>query len=407
MRNGSGVSDRDSLVTNPTPLATSCSTGSSWAGSAWQTESTLHQLSPYIGKTKSSMAAALVARFTKPSDVVYDPFSGSGTFAFEAWRQGRHVVANDLNPYARLLTRAKLFPYPLLKRALWDVDRIAGRLARRRTVPDLRSVPTWVRGFFHAETLREILMWTEMLSAERRWFLLACLMGILHHQRPGFLSFPSSHTVPYLRVNKFPPEDFPELYLYRPLVERLKAKVIRVFRRVPKLDFDLMRECRQGRADCVTLRVPVDAILTSPPYMRQLDYGRDNRLRLWFLGCEDWRRIDRSVSPRKQPFLKLMVRCFKQWRAFLKPHATCVLVIGDSCSREEHRGLPDVVARIAIAEGYSMVGWHTDNIPNERRVRRGITGNVSETIVVFRGPRNPEGGAQTPRHNNGAAAVSH
>ena len=38
--------------------------------------------------------------------------------------------------------------------------------------------------------LRETLGWTYVLRRRRRWFLLASLLGILHHQRPGFLSFP-------------------------------------------------------------------------------------------------------------------------------------------------------------------------------------------------------------------------
>ena len=76
----------------------------------------------------------------------------------------------------------------------------------------VRKVPMWVREFFHPETLRETLAWTLTLRERRRWFLLASLLGILHHQRPGFLSFPSSHTVPYLRKKAFPPAKFPELY---------------------------------------------------------------------------------------------------------------------------------------------------------------------------------------------------
>src|SRR5258708_20036869 len=48
-------------------------------------------------------------------------------------------------------------------------------------------------------------------SKQRRsTFLLSCLLAILHHQRPGFLSFPSSHAVPYLRLNSFPRELYPE-----------------------------------------------------------------------------------------------------------------------------------------------------------------------------------------------------
>jgi hypothetical protein len=355
---------------------------SDWNGSAWQTESTLHQLAPYIGKTKSSMAAALVEEYTSVGDVVYDPFAGCGTFVLEAWRAGRDVIANDVSPYARLLTHSKLFPYESLELALADLADMATRVRRRRPA-DLRKVPPWVREFFHPETLREALIWTDILKANQRWFLLACLMGILHHQRPGFLSYPSSHTVPYLRVKKFPRSKHPKLYEYRSVHDRLEAKVRRAFRRMPQLDFTVTRHCYGTRAERQRVSTPVDAILTSPPYMRQLDYGRDNRLRLWFLGCKDWKSLDGVVSPREKDFLALMARCLRRWKKSLVVNGYCVLVMGDA-SRDGKDNLPDRVAKIAAEVGFLLVSKHAEAIPNERRVRRGIIGSVSETILVLR-----------------------
>jgi hypothetical protein len=330
------------------------------------------------------MAAALVEEYTRVGSTVYDPFSGCGTIALEAWRAGRKVVANDVSPYARLLTRSKLFPYESLEAALADLADMATKVSAQPGRPDLRKVPRWVREFFHPETLREILLWTEVLKANRRWFLLACLMGILHHQRPGFLSFPSSHTVPYLRLKRFPRSRFPKLYEYRPVAERLEAKVRRAFRRMPTLNFSLVRRCCGTRAERQRLNTPVQSILTSPPYMRQLDYGRDNRLRLWFLGCGDWKTLDGIVSPRQKEFLALIAKCLRRWKKLLVVNGHCVLIIGDTCSREGRHNLPDLVAQIAEKMGYVLVSRHADRIPNERRVRRGIVGSSSETILVLR-----------------------
>ncbi len=361
------------------------SLNSRWAGSAWQTESTFHQLSPYIGKTKSSMAAALLQEYAKPGDVVCDPFSGCGTFALEAWMASCHVLANDLSPYAHLLTRAKLFPYGSLDDALTDLGTMANSVARRRIRSDLRRVPGWIRAFFHPDTLKEILAWTDVLMTQHRWFLLACLMGILHHQRPGFLSFPSSHTVPYLRVKSFPRYRFPKLYAYRSVLDRLEAKVRRAFKREPKLNLALSRRCFSTTAEKLKVSGDIDLVITSPPYMRQLDYGRDNRLRLWFLGCKDWHSLDDAVSPDEDAFLALMNRCFARWRAALKPNGYCVLVIGDQCSREDRKDLPGAVTRIATKEyGFSLLSSYADVIPSERRVRRGITGSTSDTVLVLR-----------------------
>ncbi len=359
---------------------------SSWAGSALKAESTLHQLSPYIGKLKSSIAGSLVGQFTAPGDLIYDPFSGSGTVPLEAWVAGRKIIANDLSPYAALLTRAKLFPYSSLDAALADIEMLRAEAGEAYEEIHLRTVPAWVRGFFHPETLREALAWTFVLRRRRRWFLLASLMGILHHQRPGFLSFPSSHTVPYLRLKAFPPEKFPEMYEYRALRDRLEAKVRRAFRRVPQLDYALSRICYARSAACLKPKQQVDAIITSPPYMRQLDYARDNRLRLWFLGVEDPDALDCRISPSKDVFLKLMEECFQTWKTVLKPQKYCILVVGDASREGRKTRLPEIITFIATDKvgGYVHVYDHTEAIPNERRVRRGLTGSTSETIVVLR-----------------------
>jgi hypothetical protein len=355
-----------------------------WAGSALKSESTFHQLSPYIGKLKSSIAGSLIEQFTQRGDVVYDPFSGSGTVALEAWIAGRNIIANDLSPYAAMLTRAKLFPYDSLVDALDDMEDLEDFAQAVAENLDLRTVPKWVREFFHSRTLRETLGWTYVLRQRRRWFLLASLMGILHHQRPGFLSFPSSHTVPYLRKKAFPPKKFPKLYEYRSLADRFEAKIERAFARVPELDWEISRACFQKSAHRLTPAQKVDAIITSPPYMRQLDYGRDNRLRLWFLGVPDSHALDQEISPRKDAFLKLMGQCFKKWKSILKPDRYCILVVGDGSSELKDANLPTLISRIAQEEGFFHVLDHTEAIPNERRVRRGLTGSTSETIVILR-----------------------
>ena len=357
-----------------------------WSGSALSTESTIHQLSPYIGKVKSTLAATLVREYSNLGDTVLDPFAGSGTIPMEAWIHGRNCWANDLSPYARVLTAAKLFPPASLEDALKRM-KSAGKLAAslRRTV-DLRTVPIWVRSFFHPETLRDAIAWVQALRSRREFFILAALLGILHHQRPGFLSFPSSHTTPYLRRRSFPEAEFPELYKYRALTPRLEAKLTRAYRRVPELDFSLSRRLTATSADRLSILRPVGAVITSPPYMRLLDYGRDNRLRLWFLGSPDWKSLDSKVSPNEQHFLALMRRSLKCWHTMLKPGAPCVLVVGDSQSRTYGCSLPEALTRIACKEINLYIHESTvhDPIPIERRSRRSDQGNASESIVILK-----------------------
>src|SRR5438128_3201508 len=78
-----------------------------WHGSFNGRESTLQQLSPYVGKLKSGMVRVLVKRYSKPKDIVLDLFSGSGVVPLEAVLAGREAWANDLSTYAYVLTRGK------------------------------------------------------------------------------------------------------------------------------------------------------------------------------------------------------------------------------------------------------------------------------------------------------------
>lgn len=299
---------------------------------------------------------------------------------------GRACWGNDLSPYAHVLMAAKLFPPRSLAEALTRMKAAGDRAALIRRSIDLRTIPRWVRRFFHRETLRHTLSWVIALRALQDDFVLAALLGILHHQRPGFLSFPSSHTTPYLRQRAFPSEVFPELYLYRDLPSRLEAKLRRAFRRVPDLDFSIERSVSTLAADQLYRDAAVDAVITSPPYMRLLDYGRDNRLRLWFLGESDWKSLDHQVSPSEASFLLLMRRCFARWHSMLRPGGRCILIVGNSESRTYRTSLPNALAQIATTELklYERQACFADEIPTERRSRRSDKGSTSETILVLR-----------------------
>jgi hypothetical protein len=345
----------------------------------------LHQLSPYIGRISPIMAKKLIETYSKPNCTVYDPFAGSGTLSLEAWIAGCNVIANDLNPYANILCKAKLNPYLSLDLALSSFEKCSRLTNNQLCNIDIRYVPKWVRNFYNSETLREIIAWISVLQRNNEYFLLSCLLGILHHQRPGFLSYPSSHSVPYLRDSLYPKNQFPQLYQYRNVAERLQRKVIRSFRQLPALDRTLLRKCHRRNAARFIPRDRAELIITSPPYMRQLDYARDNRLRLWFLGCEDWRMLDNRISPSEKVFIQIIKQCLQSWHKTLKPKGKCILILGDCIVKSRNLHLPDFVIELATKDigGYQLIKKEFDYIPSERRVRRGYSGTSVETIVVL------------------------
>lgn len=356
-----------------------------WKKATPYTESHLHQLAPYIGKLKPVIARQLLGEFTSTGDVVLDCFSGSGTIPLEALLLGRRVLAFDSNPYAVTLTRAKLESPASLEAANQTLaKRLADAEARPRVVD--REVPEWVRKFFHPETLQAALRFADECIAMDDQFLLACLLSILHHQRPGFLSYPSSHLVPYLRDRKFPRIDYPELYAERLLAPRLAAKLRRTYK--DSRIVDRAKVLKVGQVGVADLRLDreVDAIVTSPPYMNALDYVRDNRLRMWFL---DRRTADYCPEPtEKQDQSDAITAAFaRNALKYLRRGGHCILIVGETVLRKRITSHPaerifaKLVAEYPTLQVEQVI---VDDIPDVRRSRRTGGATKRELILVLK-----------------------
>lgn len=361
-----------------------------WHGSFNNRESTLQQLAPYVGKLKSGMARVLLELYSKPGDTVLDPFCGSGVVPLESVLLGRRAWANDLNPYAYVLTRGKLEAPESQETALDRAETVIDIVEQKAPTVNLKTVPGWVRDFFHPNTLHEVLVAFKILREQKDYFLLSCLLGILHHQRPGFLSYPASHLVPYLRTAKYPPDEYPDMYTYRDLRSRLFAKVKRVYRN-PLLPTDWTeRKYRVWQKNAMALPIgsaSVDVIVSSPPYFGALDYARDNRLRLWFLGCKDWKELDASLTANQEVYLPQMKVCLQEMYRVLKLESYCVLVLGDVERNGTTQRTAEILAEVAVDSthgGFVVDTIYNDRIPEKRRSRQGTQTTKFERILVMR-----------------------
>jgi len=360
-----------------------------WSGSFNARESSMHQLAPYVGKLKSGMVRVLIELYSRPGDVVLDPFCGAGVVPLECVILGRHAIANDLSPYAYVITRGKLSAPSTKQEALHEAEDALREIESRIRTVSTDNVPDWVRKFFHPDTLREIATAFQVLKERENYFLIACLLGILHHVRPGFLSYPASHLTPYLRLKKYPPEEFPEMYSYRDLHSRLLAKVERAYRRTGFTQLKSQMTWRVLQENTMNLSLPsnsIDTIISSPPYFGALDYARDNRLRLWFLGVSDWKELDRSLTANDQVYIPQMKQCLRQMDRVLKEGAHCILVLGDVERNGVKKHTAQIISELAHeASGGRLVQKliYTDEIPDVRRSRRRTRTTKYERILVI------------------------
>ncbi len=174
------------------------------------------------------------------------------------------------------------------------------------------------------------------------------------------------------------------MYAYREVRLRLLAKVKRSYKRFA-----------EAHASCVgfeatpiqDLALPsrINALITSPPYMNALDYGRDNRLRLWFIDPQLVTEVDNDVTQRRQAFLDAMTSLAIKVEASLARRGHCIFVVGEEFRRSFEAHPSDAVIDIMAAKAPSLrlKEGLVDDIPDVRRTRRECNGVKTEHVLVF------------------------
>ena len=381
-----------------------------------------HPMCSYLAMFPAALAHAFIARYSRPGDVVFDPFSGRGTTALQACAEGRVGVGTDLNAMATLLTGAKVDPPTraelstrlTMLRVRWSVEseRWERLAAEALAAPGPGGVPVPAAGgrgeaaplprevalAFHPSTLGQLLMLREALQAVEAAapggaptgrvdrFLAAAIVGILHGRSQSYLSdlMPNSFSMAPRYVR-----DYVERTGFRPaardVFDCLEAKVRRLFRQPPPDQRgvalladarDAARPVRQAlRARALPDRARL--VLASPPYLRVVKYGYYNWLRLWFLGV-DPADVDARLDDAHQmgPYLDFLRQVLGDLRQVVADDAVVALVIGDV---ELDRGRPirggvglaeTVWARCAEPEGYLLAGVVADDIAAHRKLTK-------------------------------------
>jgi len=82
-----------------------------------------HAIHLYPARMHPEIARKLISRYTRNrSDVVLDPFMGSGGVLLEAILHGNDSMGIDINPFAVLLTKVKTMP--IKANLTWHLDSI-------------------------------------------------------------------------------------------------------------------------------------------------------------------------------------------------------------------------------------------------------------------------------------------
>jgi site-specific DNA-methyltransferase (adenine-specific) len=327
------------------------STGTLWHGVSVRWGHSMQTMCSYHGMFPAKVAHYFIQRYSRPGDIVLDPFSGRGTVPLQARAEGRVSICNDLNPLAYVLSRAKIDP------PSWDgvQDFLTGlEKDYKRSRAGEPSAPSDIRMLYHPNTLQQICyvrgrLLSKPITAWSRDELIigGALAGIMHgsHRRDGTsqylsISMPNTFSMSPTYVQNYIRENG-LVKLDQDVFECLRDKLARLYLdditglpgRAHHLDATSLLKNRSMKAR------KVDLIVTSPPYLQVVNYGTANWIRLWLMGLDEVgresgagrKKLDEALDHRHtyMSYKQFLCRMLQGIRGVLKPHGVAVLIIGD------------------------------------------------------------------------------
>ncbi len=385
------------------PTTSSYTLLDSWKNQKRNWGHSLHSMASRSGSFPPALADYFIERFSKPGDLVLDPFSGKGTTALQACLKGRVGIGIDVAPEAYALTAAKINSIQH-KEAVAYLKSLEINSDPRKCSSLLKKVPENVKVFYHDGVLAQLISLQEELSkdfslaklsydeaphfeirkASQRTlyaqYWTGVLIGILHGSSELSLSVSCSHSFSMSPgyVRKYSEEHG---------LEKPKRDVIDcLIRRSEKLQED-GHNIKTGRAILGSamdlpeaLTNSVDLMVTSPPYFTAQTYAWDNWLREWFLGF-DFKDVRKQTlhTGVVDKYSAAMYQHLAEAYRVLKPGAWAFVVVGDVIKKnitslgkektkiEELIITANIIAHEAQKAGFKIELIINDDIPPSSR----------------------------------------
>lgn len=250
-----------------------------------------HSICPYFAMFPEAFVRRNLLAWSRPDDIVLDPFCGRGTTILESLLNGRRAIGCDTNPVAFCLSRAKASA-PGFGEVLDRISILESRFQKWAAAPECLT-DEFFELCFHPITLRPI----EFLRRKLRWrhnpvdcFIAALALGCLHgeshrtdlcfsNRMPRTISTKPAYSVRWWRRNHCKPPERDVFSILR------KAASYRYESAPPQLRGRVVEaDARRAGSVLRSYKGRVRLVVTSPPYLDITDYHEDQWLRLWFLG---------------------------------------------------------------------------------------------------------------------------
>jgi len=354
----------------------------------------VHSVHWFPGNFIHQIPSALVEVLSKPGELVFDPFGGSGTTAVEASRLQRRSILSDRISACVLIARGKAaIQGGALKRNVRD--RIAASLTwRYRCFSDAfgargEGSDPQLKDWFAPGTLGQLRYIWQLIEAERsnvRSALTLLFSDLLFAcASPGKSTTATGnrrrHHWGWVADNVRP-------------TKLLEHDAIGLFeQRLFAIGDDISAPAEnilvlQQDARSLAIRSDsIDLVVTSPPYVSVIDYAKANRLVYTWMGwdlsadirAELGARSKRQRAKAVDEYLHDMRLCWQELHRVLRKGAFCAIVIGES------RRHPAAAERTIddLAKTLKRVWGPVRRNPTRRRVSDRLARESFEFLHIF------------------------
>lgn len=342
----------------------------------------VHALHPYLGKFIPQLVEAFLDRYFIPDDCVYDPFVGSGTTLVEANAYGAATIGCDVSAFNCLLARVKTASYSLesLELALrGTLDRFEAAAAD----VDTSRASEWLKEWYAPQALRELIAYRGLATTREGLASDVAKVILSRAARSARLTTHFDLDFPRSPVRE-PYWCFKHKRTCSPVQEAAKflrrytTDTVRRIRAFAPLRSSTDVTVIHGDARFIDLPLPIDGIITSPPYPGLIDYHEQHRYAYELVGLEDLRRDEIGAAETGtsrsalQAYVEGIAATFKNAGRFALPGAPVIIVVNDS--RDLY---PEILARAGL-----VLEERLKRHVNRRTGRR--AGEFFEDVLVCR-----------------------
>ena len=322
--------------------------------------SRLHEVS-YRACFKPQLPLFFIERLTQPQDVVYDPFMGRGTTLLESALNGRIAFGTDINPLSRILVQPRLEP-----------PRFSDVVERLKSIKLEGKIDVWeeLLVFYHEKTLNQIAHLKKyFLEREKSntydvvdsWIRMVATNRLTGHSSGFFsvYSLPPNQAVSIksqTRINSKRNQTPPERNIKDIIQKKSKSLLKLLDEEIRQLDGVAGRhKIITGSCDNTPdiADETVSLVVTSPPFLDEVDYETDNWLRCWFNDI-DSASLPIWILRKPEQWQQHMTRVFIELHRILKPGGFVAFEVGEV--RKGRIKLEDYVVPAGEEAGLTPLG---------------------------------------------------